>query len=38
VLELRGKIDAAIRLLRRTANRWPRNTEIRQALAIATAA
>ena len=38
VLELRGKIDAAIRLLRRTANRWPRNTEIRRALAIATAA
>lgn len=38
VLEMRGKVGAAIGLLRRSANRWPRDTKIRQALAIATAA
>lgn len=38
VLELRGKMSAAIGLLRRSANRWPRETAIRQALAIVTAA
>ena len=37
VLELRGKIDAALALLRRSIGRWPREHELRQALAIATA-
>lgn len=35
ILELRGTMNAAIHLLRRNAKRWPRNAEIRQALAIA---
>ncbi|MGK0299941.1 MAG: hypothetical protein ACI89X_000809 [Planctomycetota bacterium] len=38
VLELRGNVAAAIGLLQRSANRWPRDREIRLALAIATAA
>lgn len=38
VLEMRGKLDAAFALLRRSAKRWPRDREIEKALAVTGAA